>query len=64
MALSVKEQRKLKGVPRKSFRGTRHERKYGGYRRRVGKPAGPGRPGNKSGKGRLGGPSASVNEMC
>jgi hypothetical protein len=56
MALSVKEQRKLRGVPRKSYRGTRNERKYGGYRRRVGKPNGPGVAGNKKGKGRASGP--------
>lgn len=60
---SNKEQRKLKGIPRKA-KTSRRERKYGGYRRRVGKPNGPGQPGNKKGKGRVRrGPSASVNEM-
>jgi hypothetical protein len=49
---SVKEQRKLKGVPRKSNK-RRQERKYLSYRMRVGRPNGPGRPGNKAGKNKL-----------
>jgi hypothetical protein len=56
---SVKEQRKLKGIPRKS-NTNRRTRKYAGYRMRVGRPLGPGVPGNKKGKGRVKrGPSAS-----
>lgn len=61
---SVKDRRKLKGVPRKS-NDRRRARKYTAYRLRVGKPNGPGQPGNKRGKGRVRrGPSASVNRMC
>jgi hypothetical protein len=48
--ISKKEQRKQRGVPRKSWRGTRRSRKYDGYRSRVGKPNGPGQPGNKAGR--------------
>jgi hypothetical protein len=49
---SKKDQRKLKGIPRKSSRrklGDKHD-PYAVYRRRVGKPRGPGVSGNKSGK--------------
>jgi hypothetical protein len=56
MAASVKERRKLKGIPRKA-NDRRRTRKYAAYRLRVGKPNGPGQPGNKKGKGRLRGPS-------
>jgi hypothetical protein len=38
----------------------RRARKYHRYRARVGRPAGPGRPGNKAGRGRASGPSAVV----
>ena len=48
---SNKERRKLKGIPRKS-NARRQERKYKAYRNRVGKPNGPGKPGNKAGKNR------------
>lgn len=60
MAMSKKEQRKLKGIPRKSSRrrlGMKRD-KYAAYRARVGKPNGPGQPGNKKGRGRVSGPSA------
>jgi len=47
---------------------TRKNRKFGrnrlkcaAYRRRVGKPRGPGVEGNKRGKGRFGGPSATAS---
>lgn len=63
MSQSVKERRKLKGVPSKS-NSHRQARKYIAYRNRVGKPNGPGVPGNKKGKGRASGPSASVKEVC
>lgn len=46
---SKKQQRKLKGIPRKSS-ARRQARKYITYRNRVGRPNGPGIPGNKSGK--------------
>lgn len=49
---SVKEQRKLKGIPRKA-NSRRRERKYRSYRNRVGKPNGPGQPGNKAGKNKI-----------
>ena len=57
---SKKDLRKLKGIPRKSSRrklGMRFD-KYAAYRRRVGKPNGPGVAGNKSGR------NASVKEVC
>lgn len=53
---SVKERRKLKGIPRKA-NDKRRTRKYVAYRLRVGKPNGPGQAGNKKGKGRESGPS-------
>jgi hypothetical protein len=58
---SKKQQRKLKGVPRKSTRRKMGDKrdKYAAYRTRVGRPNGPGQPGNKKGKGRLGGPSSA-----
>jgi hypothetical protein len=34
-------------------KGGRNERKYARYRARVGKPNGPGMPGNKSGKNKI-----------
>lgn len=46
---SVKERRKLKGIPRKA-NDRRRARKYVAYRNRVGKPNGLGEPGNKSGR--------------
>lgn len=46
---SVKDRRKLKGIPRKANKA-RRDRKYVAYRNRVGKPNGPGNPGNKSGR--------------
>lgn len=54
---SVKDRRKLKGIPRKA-NDRRRARKYVAYRNRVGKPNGRGVPGNKKGKGRVSGPSA------
>ena len=57
---SNREDRKLKGLPTRVGRRIRGQKidKYGRYRLRVGKPLGPGVPGNKKGKGRLGGPSS------
>jgi hypothetical protein len=49
---SVKQRRKLKGIPRKS-NARRKARKYESYRMRVGKPLGRGVPGNKSGKNKV-----------
>lgn len=49
---SNKERRKLKGIPRKS-NAHRQKRKYIAYRNRVGRPAGPGKPGNKKGRKRV-----------
>lgn len=46
---SVKQRRKLKGIPRKA-NDKRRARKYVAYRNRVGKPNGPGVEGNKKGK--------------
>lgn len=49
---SKKQQRKLKGIPRKSSRRKLGDKKdkYAAYRNRVGKPRGRGVPGNKSGR--------------
>lgn len=44
---------KHKESKRRRDKGGRNERRYAEYRKRVGKPNGPGKPGNKSGYNKI-----------
>lgn len=57
-AISGKEKNGSKGTKKKTSKrrldkGGRNERRYKAYRDRVGKPNGPGKPGNKSGVNKI-----------